>query len=75
MSENMLSMLEPDKWTTGQMDRIPTGPQLNWTARHMVHNKMDGPTIGAHDEWTTAGPHWVLLYRKRAETCRTASQR
>ena len=38
MSENMLSMLEPDKWTTGQMDRIATGPQLNWTARHMDHN-------------------------------------
>ena len=41
MSENMLSMLEPDKWTTGQMDRKPTEPQLNWTARHMDHKKID----------------------------------
>ena len=44
---NSLEDREPDKWTMRQMDRKPTGPQLNWTARQM-HHKKNGQT----DYWT-----------------------
>ena len=49
MSENMLCMLwEPDKWTTGQLDRKLTGSLLNWIA-----GQMDQMKNGQTDYWTT----------------------